>query len=313
MPKTGFVYHPIYMEHFAGPGHPERPERLTAILRALEASGLKDALVELTPSPCPREYVEDVHSKRLIDSIESLCRRAPQYIDADTVVSEKSFEAALFAAGAGIAAADAVMDNEIDNAFCAVRPPGHHAETDRAMGFCLFNNVAIAARYLQRAREIEKVLVIDWDVHHGNGTQEIFYEDPTVLLFSSHQYPYYPGTGSMDEGGRGKGETYTVNAPLRAGCGDKEYQEVFSRMLPPVADVFKPDFVLISAGFDAHESDPLASMRLTDEGYAWLTRMALDIARKHCGGRLISMLEGGYDVALGTSVAAHIETLGGLR
>jgi acetoin utilization deacetylase AcuC-like enzyme len=181
------------------------------------------------------------------------------------------------------------------------------------MGFCLFNNVAIAARYLQRARGIEKVLVIDWDVHHGNGTQEIFYEDPTVLLFSSHQHPYYPGTGSMDEGGRGKGETYTVNAPLRAGCGDKEYQEVFSRMLPPAADVFKPDFVLISAGFDAHESDPLASMRLTDEGYAWLTRMALDIARKHCGGRLISMLEGGYDVALGTSVAAHIETLGGLR
>jgi acetoin utilization deacetylase AcuC-like enzyme len=313
MAKTGFIYHPIYMEHFAGLGHPERPERLSAILDALATTGLISDLVELSPSPCPREYVEWVHSARLIDSIESLCKRAPQHIDADTAVSEKSFEAALHAAGAGIAAADAIARGEIDNAFCAVRPPGHHAESDRAMGFCLFNNVAIAARYVQRIQGIGKVLIIDWDVHHGNGTQEIFYEDPTVLFFSSHQYPYYPGTGSMQEGGMGEGETFTINVPLRAGCGDREYIEVYSKMLPQIADVFEPDFVLISAGFDAHESDPLASMRLTDEGYAELTRMALDIARQHCQGRLISMLEGGYDVALGTSVAAHIETLCGKR
>jgi acetoin utilization deacetylase AcuC-like enzyme len=248
-----------------------------------------------------------------MDSIEGLCAPSIRRIDADTAVSEKSFEAALFAAGAGVAAADAVMDEKIDNAFCAVRPPGHHAETDRAMGFCLLNNVAIAARYLQRARGIGKILIIDWDVHHGNGTQEIFYEDPSVMLFSSHQYPYYPGTGSMEEGGNGEGKTFTVNAPLRAGCGDSEYEEVYEKMLSPIADVFQPDFVLISAGFDAHASDPLASMRLTDEGYAKLTRMAVDIAEKHCGGRLISMLEGGYDLALGTSVLAHIEVLSGKR
>ena len=313
MAKTGFAYHPIYMEHFAGVGHPERPERLAAILKALEGSGLMDSLVRLTPSACPREYVEAVHTTRLIESVEKLCGIAPQHIDPDTAVSEKSFEAALFAAGAGIAAADAIMGGEIDNAFCAVRPPGHHAETDRAMGFCLFNNVAITARYLQRARGVGKILIIDWDVHHGNGTQQIFYEDPTVLLFSSHQYPYYPGTGGMEEGGRGEGETFTVNAPLRAGCGDKEYQDVYTKMLLPVADVFEPDFVLISAGFDAHESDPLASMRLTDDGYAGLTRIAVEVAGKHSGGRLISMLEGGYDVALGSSVAAHIEVLCGRR
>ena len=309
MTRTGFVYHSIYMEHFAGHGHPERPERLTAVLEAIEASGLADDLVELAPSRCLREHVERVHTARLIDSIEELCGMAPAHIDADTAVSEKSFEAALYAAGAGIAAADAIMDGRIDNAFCAVRPPGHHAESDRAMGFCLFNNVAVAARYLQHAHGVEKVLVIDWDVHHGNGTQEIFYEDPTVLLFSSHQYPYYPGTGSMQEGGAGAGETFTVNAPLNAGCGDAEYLEVYSKILVPVSDVFEPDFVLISAGFDAHASDPLASMNLTDEGYAGLTKMAVDIARKHCGGRLISMLEGGYDAALGTSVVRHIEAL----
>jgi len=166
---------------------------------------------------------------------------------------------------------------------------------------------------LQRVRGVGKILIIDWDVHHGNGTQQIFYEDPTVLLFSSHQYPYYPGTGGMEEGGKGEGETFTVNAPLRAGCGDKEYQDVYTKMLLPVADVFEPDFVLISAGFDAHESDPLASMRLTDDGYAGLTRMAVEVAGKHSGGRLISMLEGGYDIALGSSVAAHIEVLCGRR
>ncbi|UCD56735.1 MAG: histone deacetylase [Candidatus Hydrogenedentota bacterium] len=314
MPKTGLVYHPIYMEHLPGSWHPERPERLTAIVQAIEEAGLKDILLNLTPSACPREYLAAVHTERLIRSIESLCGPTTQHIDADTAVSEKSFEAALFAAGAGIVAADSIMTNKVDNAFCAVRPPGHHAESDRAMGFCLFNNVAIATRYLQRVRGIEKVLIIDWDVHHGNGTQDIFYDDPTVLYFSSHQYPHYPGTGSMQEGGSGKGETFTINAPLRAGCGDREYQQVYTKMLPPVADTFKPDFVMVSAGFDAHRDDPLASMQLTEEGFAWLTQMAVDMARKHCGGRLISMLEGGYDLrALSASVVAHLEVLCGRR
>jgi acetoin utilization deacetylase AcuC-like enzyme len=313
MPKTGFLYHPIYMEHLTGSWHPERPERLTAILQAIEGSGLKENLLHLTPTACPREHVLSVHTERLISTIENLCGPDIRHIDADTAVSEKSFEAALLAAGAGITAADRIMSGDIDNAFCAVRPPGHHAETDRAMGFCLFNNVAITTRYLQRVHGIEKVLIIDWDVHHGNGTQEIFYEDPTVLLFSTHQYPHYPGTGSIEEGGSGKGETFTINAPLRAGCGDAEYQHIFSKMLPPVAGVFSPDFVMISAGFDAHRDDSLASMQLTEEGYSWLTRMAADIAQDHCEGRLISMLEGGYSSALGTSVVAHVETLCGQR
>lgn len=313
MAKTGFVYHPIYMEHLTGSWHPERPERLAAILQAIEDSSLKGILSRLTPSPCPREHILAVHTERLVNMVESLCGPDIQHIDADTAVSEKSFEAAVFAAGAGIAAADAIMAGEIDNAFCAVRPPGHHAESDRAMGFCLFNNVAIATRYVQQVHGIEKVLIIDWDVHHGNGTQEIFYEDPTVLYFSSHQYPHYPGTGSMEEGGSGKGETFNVNAPLRAGCGDEEYEQVYTKMLSPVADVFKPDFVMVSAGFDGHHEDPLASMRLTEKGYAWLTRMAVEIARKHCQSRLISMLEGGYGGALGASVVAHVEALCGKR
>ncbi|MBI5117733.1 histone deacetylase [Candidatus Poribacteria bacterium] len=314
MTRTAFVYHPIYLEHQTGSGHPERPERLAAILQEMEKAGLREGLINLAPVKCRKEYIAAVHTDELIESIERLSGPYLNHVDADTVVSQKSFEVALYAAGAGIAAADAIMEGKADNAFCAVRPPGHHAESNRAMGFCLFNNVAIAARYLQHAHGIGKVLIVDWDVHHGNGTQEIFYEDSTVLYFSSHQYPHYPGSGSMQEGGSGKGVSFTVNAPLRAGCGDIEYQQVYAKMLLPVAEVFKPDFVLISAGFDAHRDDPLASMRLTEDGFARLTRMAVDIACRFSGGRLISMLEGGYDLrALGASVVAHIEALCGRR
>ncbi len=313
MRKTGFVFHPIYLEHFTGSWHPERPDRLSTILEAVQTANLYEALAHLTPSACPEQYLGWAHTEGLIRSIKNLCGPTLQHIDMDTVVSEKSFEAALFAAGAGITAADAILRGDVENAFCAVRPPGHHAESDRAMGFCLFNNIAVTARYLQRECGIRRVLIVDWDVHHGNGTQEIFYDDPAVLYFSAHQYPHYPGTGSMQEGGVGTGETYTVNAPLKAGCGDKEYQQVFSKMLPPVADVFRPDFVLVSAGFDGHMNDPLASMQLTDDGYAWLTQMVLETAQKHCAGRLISMLEGGYGKALGSSAVAHLEVLCGRR
>ncbi|RJP20064.1 MAG: histone deacetylase [Candidatus Abyssobacteria bacterium SURF_5] len=312
MSRTAFVYHPVYQEHFTGSWHPERPERLVAMLEAVESAGLKEALLHLTPSECPVEYVKAVHTERLIGMIKRLCGPTLQHIDSDTVVSEKSYEVALYAAGAGIAAADAIMAGTVENAFCAVRPPGHHAESDRAMGFCLFNNVAVATRYLQRQKGIERVLIVDWDVHHGNGTQEIFYEDPSVLYFSSHQYPYYPGTGSMHEGGSGKGETFTVNAPLRAGCGDPEYRQVYEKMLPKIAEVFQPQFVMVSAGFDGHKDDPLASMQLTEEGFGFLTRLTLEIAQKYCSGRLISMLEGGYGQSLGTSVVAHLKVLAGL-
>lgn len=309
MPRTAYISHPVFLEHLTGSWHPERPERLTALREAIQSSGLDEVLTHLQSCECPLECVKAVHTERLITMIRNLCGPTLQHIDSDTVVSEKSYEAALFAAGAGITAADAIMDGKIDNAFCAVRPPGHHAESDRAMGFCLFNNVAVAARYLQRKKGVEKILIVDWDVHHGNGTQEIFYEDPSVLYFSSHQYPHYPGTGGMQEGGSGKGETFTVNAPMRAGCGDREYQQVYEKMLPPIADVFKPDFVLISAGFDGHKDDPLASMQLTEEGYAYLTRLVVEIAKKHAKGRIISMLEGGYGRALGLSAVAHLKEL----
>jgi acetoin utilization deacetylase AcuC-like enzyme len=309
MRRTAFLYHPIYLEHLTGSWHPERPERLHTILAAIESAGMKDKLVEMTPEECPLEHVKAVHTERLISMIKNLCGPSLRNIDPDTVVSEKSYEAALYAAGAGIKAADAILAGEADNAFCAVRPPGHHAESDRAMGFCLFNNLAIATRYLQREKGVEKILIVDWDVHHGNGTQEIFYEDPSVLYFSSHQYPHYPGTGSMQEGGSGKGETFTVNAPMRAGCGDREYQQVYEKMLPPIADVFKPDFIMVSAGFDGHQDDPLASMQISDEGYAWLTHLVRGLADKYCQGRILSMLEGGYGHSLGTSVVAHLNVL----
>jgi acetoin utilization deacetylase AcuC-like enzyme len=204
------------------------------------------------------------------------------------------------------------MQGRIKSAFCAVRPPGHHADSRRAMGFCLFNNVAVAARYLQQHHGLDRILIVDWDVHHGNGTQEIFYEDPTVFYFSTHQYPHYPGTGTEDERGRGAGEGFTLNCPLPAGTGDHVYLEIFEKVLVPAAKGFRPDFVLISSGFDAHRDDPLAGMCLTGHGYAGMTRILRQIADLHCGGRIVSCLEGGYNLeALADSAEAHLEVLSG--
>jgi acetoin utilization deacetylase AcuC-like enzyme len=225
-------------------------------------------------------------------------------------MSSGSLAAAYLAAGGALAAADAIVAGSVEHAFCAVRPPGHHAEHDRAMGFCLFNNVAIAARYLQRRYAMARVLIVDWDVHHGNGTQHTFEDDPTVLFFSTHQYPFYPGTGRATETGQGRGAGATINVPMNAGEGDDTYREVFQKVLLPAADVFQPDFVIVSAGFDAHKDDPLASMGLTDEGYADLTRMVVSIARRHSRGRLLSCLEGGYNLqALAASVERHLLAL----
>jgi acetoin utilization deacetylase AcuC-like enzyme len=258
-----------------------------------------------------RTWLETVHTPRHVDRIESV---APEngyvYLDADTPMSPGSYRAALQAVGGTLAAIDAVMEGRIANAFCAIRPPGHHAEPTRAMGFCLFNNVAVAARYVQRRHHVDRVLILDWDVHHGNGTQAAFYDDATVLYVSLHQYPWYPGTGSADERGDGAGEGYTLNVPLAAGRGDDEYLSAFDVRIAPAVRAFAPEFVLISAGFDAHRDDPLAMMNLTEAGYRAMTDAVLTWAAESAHGRIVSCLEGGYNLtALANSVETHVRTL----
>lgn len=311
MVRTGFVYHPDYLKHDMGVGHPESPERLRAIVSRLEASGVLDRLVRIEPVMVSDEWVTQVHAPAYLKKLKTQTPSSGRVsLDPDTSISPGSLPAAYLAAGGALAAADAIMAGKVENAFCAVRPPGHHAERDRAMGFCLFNNVAIAARYLQHRHGVERVLIVDWDVHHGNGTQHAFYADPSVLFFSTHQFPYYPGTGRATERGEGKGEGSTINVPMSAGQGDEEYRDVFERVLVPAANEFKPDFVLISAGFDAHRDDPLAGMGLTEDGYATLSSIVAGIAHLHSHGRILSCLEGGYNLhALSVSVERHLLAL----
>ena len=311
MGTTGFIYDPRYLEHDMGAGHPESPNRLRAIMQRLEQSGTLATLTRIDPRTAEDEWVTLVHRS---EYVAMLNRQAPTHgrisLDADTSMSPGSLGAAYLAAGGALAGVDAIMAGRVQHAFCAVRPPGHHAEADRAMGFCLFNNVAIAARYAQKRYGVQRVLIVDWDVHHGNGTQHSFESDPSVLFFSTHQYPHYPGTGRASECGRGAGEGLTINVPMEAGEGDDEYRAEFQKGLVPAADAFKPEFVIISAGFDAHRDDPLASMGLTEEGYADLTNIVAGIARQHCQGRLLSALEGGYNLtALAASVERHIQAL----
>ncbi|HXV69214.1 MAG TPA: histone deacetylase [Nitrospira sp.] len=311
MGRTGLVYHPAYLEHDMGAGHPESPNRLRAILERLEQSGTVDRLTRIEPRRAEDEWITQVHTPRYIAALN---RHAPATgrvsLDPDTAMSPGSLNAAYLAAGGVLAGVDAIMAQQVDHVFCAVRPPGHHAEASRAMGFCLFNNVAIAARYVQKQYGLTRVLIVDWDVHHGNGTQHSFEDDPSVLFFSTHQYPHYPGTGRASERGTGAGEGFTINVPMEAGEGGEAYRTVFHKVLVPAADHFHPEFVIISAGFDAHREDPLAQMGLTEEGYADLTGIVAGIARRHAGGRILSSLEGGYNLAaLGASVDAHIKAL----
>ncbi|MEK6786983.1 MAG: histone deacetylase [Nitrospirota bacterium] len=311
MGKTGLVYHPAYLEHDMGLGHPESPNRLRAIVQRLEESGVAARLVRIEPRKAEDEWITQVHNSNYL---ASLTRHAPASgrvsLDPDTSMSPGTLQAAYLAAGGALAAVDAIMAQEVDHVFCAVRPPGHHAEAGQAMGFCFFNNVAIAARYLQKKYGLTRVLIVDWDVHHGNGTQHSFEDDPSVLFFSTHQYPHYPGTGRGTERGKGAGEGFTINVPMEAGEGDDDYRAVFQKVLVAAADDFKPEFVIISAGFDAHKDDPLASMGLTESGYAELTEIVAGIATRHANGRILSSLEGGYNLtALAASVEAHIKTL----
>lgn len=309
--RTGFLYDDIYLRHKTGEGHPERPQRLVAIVQRLQKTGLLSQLVRLGASPASQEWLTTVHTLQYVERVRRSCEEGGGYMDSmDTRISQESYKVAVAAVGGVLSAIDAVMEGKIRNAFCAIRPPGHHALKDKAMGFCLFNNIAIAAKHIQKKHKLGKVLIVDWDVHHGNGTQETFYDDPTVLYFGVHRFPFYPGTGSAAEKGAGKGLGYNINVPLPAGSGDKEFRRAFREKLVPAALRFSPDFILISAGFDAHEDDPLGGMKVTAKGYGELTRIVKELADKCCKGRIVSLLEGGYNLeGLADSVEAHIRAL----
>jgi len=307
--KTGYISDPFYLKHKNEP-HPENPGRLNAIQKNIESSKYYNNLTLIQPRKARVEDIAKIHGKGYIQSVENSCQNGVRNLDADTVISKDSYQAALLSAGAGLEAVDKILGGAVDNAFCAVRPPGHHAEQNKAMGFCLFNNVGVIARYAQNVHKLEKVFIFDWDVHHGNGTQHSFYKDSSVYYSSIHQYPFYPGTGGVDETGTEDGLGANLNLPMRAHSCDADYMNAIEHKLIPVIQKFNPDLIIISAGFDAHTNDPLAQINLSTECYGKMTQKLMEIANDVCNGRIISMLEGGYDYsALADSVQLHVETL----
>jgi len=308
--SVGYVYDPVYLEHDV-PGHPESPGRLRAIVSHLESSGVLGRMAQVPERDATVDELARVHSLALVERVRAAAEPyRDHWLDVDTYVVGKSYEAALRAAGGVLAAADSVLDGAVRSAFCLVRPPGHHATPGQAMGFCLFNNVAVAAAHLLEARGLARVAIIDFDVHHGNGTQDIFYRDGRVLYFSTHQHPFYPGTGYYNETGDGPGKGTIVNVPLMAGCGDEPYLRAYREVCAPVVRRFRPEFVLVSAGFDAHFADPLAQMLVSTRGYFQIASLLRELAGELCEGRIVYALEGGYDqTALAWSVRACIDTL----
>lgn len=325
----GFCSSPLFIDHDTGPHHPERPDRIRAIHKAVRDAGLvlsinpfpelsldfglhplhMPPLVELVPAAADERWLLTVHPQKQIDRVRHLCSLSGILDEADTPTGPRSFDTALLAVGAGIACCDAVMAGRVQCAFAAVRPPGHHAEPNQSMGFCLFSNIAIAARYLQKKHGVGRVAIVDFDVHHGNGTQAVFEADPSVLFISLHQHPRtcYPGTGYDWETGVGAGEGFTVNVPFSPGADDADYLRALESIVLPKIDAFRPEILLVSAGFDAHRDDPLAEINLSDDAFERITRYLVAVAGQHCQGRIVSLLEGGYNLrALGRGVVRHL-------
>jgi len=308
--KTGVVKDTRYLQHSAGFSHPESPERLAAIYEMLDNPLMNWKFNHIEPRVATHKEIETIHSPSYVEFIASTAGQSCVYLDPDTATSPETYEIAKLAVGGVCNAIDDVMKGKVDNAFAFVRPPGHHAEKDAAKGFCVFNNIAIGAMHAISKYNLKRILIVDWDLHHGNGTQHSFYNDPRILYFSTHQYPYYPGTGAMQEIGRGPGEGYTINVPLSEGAGDADFVKIFRKILQPVALEFKPELILLSAGFDTYFQDPLGGMRVKPEGFANMARILLNIAGACCQGRFVAVLEGGYHISgLTRSVKAVLEEM----
>jgi len=309
MAKPLVVIDQGYLKHLPGESHPERPERIQALLNL--AGALDKQMFELaSPRAATRADVEYTHGADHVRLVESTSKHNRYALDGDTITCRDSFGVALLAVGGFLTLLDAIASKQSSNGFALVRPPGHHALRDHAMGFCLFNTMAIGAEYLKRVHGAKKILIMDWDVHHGNGTQAAFYDDPTVFFISTHQFPFYPGSGAVNETGVGAGEGLTLNVPLPAGCTDVEYLQVFQDIVVPAAEKFQPDWILVSAGFDPHRRDPLGGMNVTEEGFGAMARLLLALANRFADGRIAFLLEGGYDLAgLRDSVAAVLAAM----
>ena len=311
--KTGLVRDKRFTLHDPGYGHPESPMRLESIYSLFSRTGLFEKNSDVMPVEAEPADILAVHTRMFYDFVLST-RGEEHYFDADTSTSPGSVEAALLAAGGTVKLVDEIVAGKLDNGFALVRPPGHHAEPWKAMGFCVFNNVAIAARHATNVLGLERVLIFDWDIHHGNGTQDIFYDDPKVLYISTHRYPYYPGTGGFDEIGAGPGEGYTIDVPLPPRMGDAEFNEIIERVVTPAAERFKPELILVSAGYDCAKGDPLGDMAISVDGFAMMTSKVMELAAGFCKGRVAMALEGGYNIEmLSRSVQATVETLMGVR
>lgn len=313
MNNTGILTDKHYLDHDMGAYHPESPQRLEAIYEMLKETDMDGLFVNIPARKAEREELEFIHSSEYIDLIASSDGKDSMYLDGDTRTSAGTYTAALLAAGGFCEAVSMVNSGRLKNAFCLVRPPGHHAERSRAMGFCIFNNIAIGARYARERLGLERIMIVDWDLHHGNGTQHSFEDDPSILYLSTHQYPFYPGTGSYYETGTGKGEGFTINVPLSTGYGEEDYIAILERLLRPVALEFRPEMILVSAGFDIHERDPLGGMDVASEGFAGITASIMDVAEQCCDGKMVIALEGGYNIkGQSDSVKAVLKELAGI-